>query len=336
MAVEVFFATNRNPNNEATPTDFGIHFSPKHFSDLRFGVAQVDGDRVSIQCAPEKIVNEKVLTDPNNILGSTKIFGDIKTKMKTERKDVLIMIHGYGTSFMAALKGAAKTQQVYAKAGKDMHVVMFSWPSDGKISSPKYYGNDRCDAEASGLAVARSMMKLIQFLHDLDEKSACHQKVHLLCHSMGNYVLRNALQQLLKMTKGVLPQVFDTILLMAADEDNDAFEHDHKLHRLPEMAVRVLVYFNNYDKALNISDWTKGNPARLGSDGPLHPRLIPAKVTLVDISEVNGFDPIGHGYYDSNKFVVADVAEVLKGTPAEKIPGRVYSPDKVRWMLVKR
>ncbi len=35
--VTVYFATNRNPNHYASPTDFGGEFSRNGLTDLRFG-----------------------------------------------------------------------------------------------------------------------------------------------------------------------------------------------------------------------------------------------------------------------------------------------------------
>ena len=37
----IYFATNRNPNNAQTPTDFGKGFSDTSLGDLRFGQVKV-------------------------------------------------------------------------------------------------------------------------------------------------------------------------------------------------------------------------------------------------------------------------------------------------------
>ena len=47
--------------------------------------------------------------------------------------------------------------------------------------------------------------------------------MHLIAHSMGNYVLRHALQQATKISKeSSLSRIFDEVILTAADEDNEA------------------------------------------------------------------------------------------------------------------
>mgnify|MGYP000635563021 CR=1 FL=1 len=99
--------------------------------------------------------------------------------------------------------------------------------------------------------------------------------LHLMAHSMGAYVLRHGLQAIRAKDPRALVRVFDQILLVAADEDDDAFETDEKLKPLSQIGRQVTVYFNPNDRALVISDKTKGNRDRLGSDGPRLVDLIP-------------------------------------------------------------
>ena len=110
--------------------------------------------------------------------------------------------------------------------------------------------------------------------------------------------------------------MFDQVFLTAADED--AFEHDHKLKPLPRLAKRVNVYFNNNDRAMAVSKVTKGNPDRMGGDGPRVPRGIPGKVTLIDATRVvRGL--VEHSYFLDTQAVVADMRQVLIGTPSDQI-----------------
>ena len=63
------------------------------------------------------------------------------------------------------------------------------------------------------------------------------QRLHLLAHSMGNYVLRWALQSFGRDHPSPLgmPRVFQNIFLMSADEDDDAFDTPLKFGRLHEL-----------------------------------------------------------------------------------------------------
>jgi esterase/lipase superfamily enzyme len=194
------------------------------------------------------------------------------------------------------------------------------------------YGNDRQDAAASGPAFARGLLKLADFLRGSTPQEACNHKLHLVAHSMGNYVLRHTLQEYVKQSSGRPVRLFDQVFLMAADEDDDAFEHEYKLKSLPRLAKRVHVYFNNNDRAMAVSDKTKGNPDRLGDDGPRVPRGIPGKVSLVDVTPVvDGL--VQHSYFLDTPKVVQDMRQVLTGMPSDEITGRKYVKETNRYRL---
>jgi len=308
----VYFATNRKPNKKK-PTNFGSGFSRDDLGDVRFGLANViDGD----------IDKSSIKVLPNNPKqGSQELFNNLRKDMRKNQVDSLIFIHGFNVTFAEAIESAATMAEKYAEKDYKPNVFVFSWPSDGKVTN---YFNDRHDAQASGYAFARGLMKLSSFFKDCKPNEVCNQKVHLIAHSMGNYVLRHALQQAQKIAEGAsLTRIFDEIILTAADEDNDAFEHDYKLAKLAHLAQRITVYFNSGDLALKTSDFTKGNPDRLGHDGPNKPHEIPAKVVLVDASSVVG-GIAEHSYHQEEDIVIKDIVAVLKGEGSEDINGRNY------------
>jgi len=125
--------------------------------------------------------------------------------------------------------------------------------------------------------------------------------------------------------------------MFAPDEDDDAFELEHKLQALPDMARRLSLYHNAGDLALVTSDVTKGNPDRLGAAGPRNARALPDKVSVVDCEPVTSFkqDPKGHGYYTTNSAVRKDVLAVLGGTAPIDIKGRQYQADTRTFRLRK-
>ncbi|MDT8364545.1 MAG: alpha/beta hydrolase [Nitrosomonas sp.] len=321
----IFFATNRNPNDSQAPTSFGSGFSDTGLGDLRFGQVEVKKgklDAQSIQILPD---------NPKD--GSEALFDQLRKTMRSDCTDALVFIHGFNVSFKAAVEAAARMGDRYLKASSNLYqpnIFVFSWPSDGQIS---HYFNDRHDAEASGYAFARGLMKLSHFLHGATRHEACQQKINLIAHSMGNYVLRHTLQQAKKITSGEsLSRIFDNIVLVAADEDNDTFEFDHKLAQLPDLAQRVTVYFNKGDMALTVSDYTKGNPDRLGHDGPRKPHEIPAKIVLIDASDVvKGINE--HAYYVDNNKVAKDIVAVLQGQNSENIASRKYVPHANKFKI---
>jgi esterase/lipase superfamily enzyme len=214
-------------------------------------------------------------------------------------------------------------------------MALFSWPSDGSMMPYLAYANDRRDAAASGAALARGLLKIYDYLVLLHGPDLCNQRLHLMCHSMGNYVLRHALQEFLRQSSRRPIRIFDQVFLMAPDEDDDAFEHDYKLRLLPRIGRRVNLYFNRNDRAMSISDLTKGNPERLGDDGPRQPFSMPAKVTQIDCTPVVT-GAVEHSYYKDCPAVVEDVVAVLSGGEPEQIPGRKLIPDRNRYQLQPR
>jgi len=324
---KVFFATNRNPDRKTNPREFGGKFNPDSFDSLRFGSAQIVGKKIKkLNVAPEKLSKDQ----DRSQLGSRAVFGELFEDMK-KGVDTMVFIHGYNVSFEAALVTGAQIQTKY-KGTKGLNVVVFSWPSDGSMLPILAYKSDRSDARASAPGFARALMKLEEFLDKVRRGGECKAQINLMCHSMGNYVLRNGIQDVRK--REALPRLFDHIFLMAADEDHDAFELTHKLAPLPEMGGVVHLYFNSGDTALVISDKTKANPARLGSRGPRCPLNVPGNVNLIDASEVVG-GLVEHSYFVQDSVVKRDVKAVLAGQAADQIKKRRYLAAQNRFVLEK-
>lgn len=339
---KIYFGTNRNLINEQEG-DFGSNFSDKGLADLRFGQAEVTGEdfeEYDIQLAPENLF----VTPP--VLGSQTILRQVSQEMRTQGEDTLIFIHGYNTSFKEGLTQAAKLHQLLTdnNSGSSfkLNMCLFSWPSDGSFlrgdrdgTNGIAYYNDRLDAAASGAAFARSFLKVADFINKLETR--CRHNLHLVAHSMGNYVLRFALQELKNQVGDQLPRLFDQILMMAADEDEDAFDRQDKLFDLPRITRRTSIYFNRGDLALWASDRFKGNPPRLGSDGPIQPRQLPRNVYPIDCTKVISrfTDPAEHGYYITVPRVVTDMRFVLQDEIPDEIPGRKYIAATNRYRLLE-
>jgi esterase/lipase superfamily enzyme len=332
--MRIYFATNRNPNDPSNPTDFGNHFSPNGLTDLRYGWADVDDNnpkQFTITVAPESLdvgIDKAKINDlSGQILGSETVFEAVRNEMLTKKQDCVISIHGFNYTFSEAIQRTAQLKQFYNDA--PMTYFLFTWPSDGSLLPFIAYASDRDDARASGIALGRGLQKLASYLHGTRPQDYCGQNIHLFAHSMGNYALRWALQGILGSSGKSLRRLLEQVILFAADEDDDAFEFQHKLQSLPDMARRITIYHNPGDKALIVSDYTKGNPDRLGASGPRNSRALPDKVCVVNCVQSVQLkeDPTGHQYYRLNQTVRKDVLAVLKGIESQNIKTRKYLPD---------
>ncbi len=236
--------------------------------------------------------------------GSSRTFAELQKAMRNGC-EVLVYIHGFNVSWWEAVAAAASLQLMLNREpnNKEILVFLFTWPSDGKAIPYWSYFSDRSDATFSGAAIGRGFLKLRDFLIEARRKDAkegsepCRQSIHLLCHSMGNFVLQQALARIEEFsTGGKPPRLFDQVLLCAPDVADNTFEPDKPMRRLPEIAEQVTVYHNRGDMAMPVSDYTKGNSDRLGWGGANRPAELDGRVHQVDCGTiVTGF--VEHSYY---------------------------------------
>jgi len=310
-----------------SPDSYGQDFSADRSNNLRFGRVTVEvsvhkvkhflsnkvnnrtGDGEGLASYIEEKVRKKHLIcafkepkispkDTKTVLASTKAFLELKKQMESKR-DLVIFIHGFNVDWFEAVASAMALELMLNRHSqdiaelKDTNVFLFTWPSDGKMMMNKAYLSDRSDAEDSGIAVARGFLKLRDFLMTLRPKHAdpavkeCGQQLHLLCHSMGNYVLQHAVNSLHELNnQRHLPQLFQHIFMCAPDVDDNIFERDQPMVNLHRLARQVTVYYNSGDLAMYISDYTKGNIDRLGHKGAARPLQLHNKVSQLDCSDI--------------------------------------------------
>lgn len=255
-------------------------------------------------------------------LGSQAMFAEVKSVME-KASDVLVYIHGFNVSWEAAVGSALALQAMLRRSPQadpkqTVVVVLFSWPSNGQALPWVSYKSDRAEAAGSAGAVGRAFLKVRDFLADIRDKAkqgagtVCGQDIHLLCHSMGNYVLQNALARLADFTPGnALPRLFEHVFLCAPDVDDNVLENGQPLAGVAQIARQVTLYHNREDRAMTVSDYTKGNPERLGGAGAARPALLHNKIHQVDCTPVvHGLTE--HSYYQ-NGSVNADIRASIDG-----------------------
>lgn len=342
---DVYFATNRNRLRKAGRVEFGERFHEDGPQFYRVGHARVE--QISKDPDEGYLLREVTLAPESKsgkptLLGSKKIFNDLQERMRQDNRDVLVYLHGFANSFKSSIERAAQVADIYRIRRADgeeyqPHIFAFSWPSNGEVVPPWQYFSDRDDAEASGKAMARSFLRLLEFLQETTGNDAqCRQRLHLVAHSMGNWALRHMVQGLVQLggTEAMRP-VFEHIFLMAADEDDDALatERTDKLGLLPRLARRLHVYHSADDRALVISRTTKFNPDRLGFNGPRTFSGLSTRITAVDCELVDKTElpHVNHQYYRLRKEVIRDVCAILSDERPESFewretiePGRRY------------
>lgn len=269
-----------------------------------------------------KITAYKEKINPNDVekdledhcFGSIRMFENLKKLMKTKEMDLLIYVHGYNVEWEEAVSSALSLQETLKSQtnNKDLLVFLFSWPSDGSMFPYLAYKSDRVDAKGSGESFGRGFLKIRDYLKKLRDRNnykeeLCFQKLHLLCHSMGNYVLESSLQKIIDFNEGKnLPRIFDEIFMCAPDVDADVLEKDKPMGRISELAKRITIYHNSGDLPMIVSDYTKGNPDRLGHTGPSRPILTDNKINQVNCS------PIVEGILEHSYYLVGHINKDIK------------------------
>lgn len=284
--------------------------------------------RATIEAFPENLPkdeNESAL--PEDALGSSRAFSDLRAKINAGCR-LLVFIHGFNVSWWEAVGSALSLQCMLNRhrgsesPATPIQVILFTWPSDGRAIPFWSYFSDRGDASGSGYAFGRGLLKLRDYLirtRRADRRRGvppCRGSIHLLCHSMGNYVLQCALERTAEFTPGGrAPRIFDHIFLCAPDVADDVFEPEQPMRSLPQFAWNITVYHNRGDVTMPVSDYTKGNSDRLGWAGPNRPADLDSRVHQVDCSDiVSGV--VEHSYYHCGR-VNDDIRRSMDGLAPE-------------------
>jgi esterase/lipase superfamily enzyme len=301
-----------------------------------------------IQYSPSAITRGTTKSNKDVPQGSPLFFRNLFEEMsdgvrdsKGTGNDTLVFIHGFNVSFDEAISTAKSLAKAYITPNSPIkRIVIFTWPSNGKTLD---YREDRRDAEISGYALGRAIFKFTDFMSEFfkgsrdnpEQEQPCSNNVHLMCHSMGGYVLESALQ-MMSQQSAPMRTVFKEILLMAPDVDWNALEKPKALYNITSICERVHIYYNKYDMALSISETTKNAANRLGKYGPQQSSNIPENISIIDVSDIHlrGLvDRIkSHSYFTLPR-IVSDVQGVLNGEHSAQIPGREYVEYRNRFRL---
>ena len=292
----MYLITNRKFYDDTTINAFGKNPNPEGPNELLMAnVSKPDGDwkveRID-NCLPVAEVialKDKFKLDIDEKEpwhGSLKITCELFEKARQEKKSILFFIHGYNNDVDDVLKAAHEIEELH-----NVIVVPFTWPANGGgiLSGTASYLSDKADARVSTGALNRVVGKIHEFhlmmveslrKTHLAEAEArhpdnpiaasqlftklverdCQVKINLLCHSMGNYLLKHTLATGSNATSKL---VFDNVCLVAADTNNE--KHADWVGKL-DVRNRVYVVINENDSALKASRIKPGEEqkARLG------------------------------------------------------------------------
>ncbi|CTQ34021.1 alpha/beta hydrolase [Jannaschia rubra] len=191
------------------------------------------------------------------------------------RGDIVFYVHGFNTSTRAVLSRHRKIAAGLRANGFKGVVVSFDWPS---ADTALNYLEDRVDAKQTAFRLVDEGIRTFAAL----QTPACRINMHILAHSLGAYVVREAFDD--ADDRPAIAQnswSVSQIMLVAADVSAAGMaDGNPKSSSLYRHCVRLTNYYNHYDDVLSLSNIKRiGVAPRAGRIGL--PATKPAKA--VDI-----------------------------------------------------
>lgn len=222
---------------------------------------------------------------------------------------VLIYVHGFNMPFDYAVFRVA---QIAADSRLDAAPVLFAWPSRGSSWAYLY---DRESANFSRDALERVL------------RLACQnpeiREVNILAHSMGAWLVLEALRQS-AIRDGALSPKLRNVVLASPDLDVDVFMR--QFDALGPTRPHFTFLISQRDFALRVSRLLAGGVQRLGAADP---QVEPFKsklestgdVTLIDLSGLARQGSLNHSKYASSPEVVKHLGALFVDSGGHELPG---------------
>jgi esterase/lipase superfamily enzyme len=193
---------------------------------------------------------------------------------------------------------------------------LYSWPSSGTTSG---YLSDY-DASLDATEAFNQFLSLLK-------NEAGVSRVHVIAHSIGNWLVANALRERALASKGSPTQLIDQLVLAAPDIWADRFR-DRFLATLPKFARRVTLYVSDNDRALKASTSVRGGIPRAGLRAG---GLLSATADGFDVVDATDLPAefLDHSYYANNESMLADMFCLFHGSLAGQRP--LIQPLGVNW-----
>ncbi len=205
--------------------------------------------------------------------------------------DVVIYIHGFNNDPATVLERHRSIRKGLEAVGFAGVVVSFDWPC---ASSALNYLEDRTDAKLTAIRLVSDGIAPFSRYVQQD----CDISVHLLAHSMGAFVVREAFDDAddrpaVAATSWTVSQV----MFCSADVSSESMGFNATSSSLYRHCVRMTNYSNPYDSVLSISGAKRvGVSPRVGRIGL--PATAPAKAVNVNVGD----------YYDQHRADFAGIA----------------------------
>jgi hypothetical protein len=274
---------------------------------------------------------------PKHKTGGVRLWLDTITKQANPstaqpdaKLDIVFFVHGYNTPPPEALKRQRLVEGELNKRGFKCMVIGFDWPT---AESAALYLYDRFEAQSAASVLVKG--GIIPFANY--SIKGCPINIHVMAHSMGGFVVREAFRSVDKGRSADLANDWriGQLVLFAADISSECFTLNNS-DMLPvfDHCGRLTNYFSGYDKALAVSNVKNidisSRVGRVGMpvDTPAHDKALdvdcgPRYTAIPDrnFQVIDGM--VSHSWYLEDPIWYDDLAYTLKGqVDRDSIPTR--------------
>jgi esterase/lipase superfamily enzyme len=233
------------------------------------------------------------------------------------KEDILIFIHGYNDSEMDVLGSHRAIKQGLSAAGYTGQVASFDWPCANVAA---VYLEDRHKATITSLLLVDGGIAVLAE----QQNNKCTVNVHLIAHSTGALVVREAFEHARTANKlKTQDWCVSQIVLISGDISSNSMVVNCKCDAVYDHCIRLTTFQNPYDRVLALSNVKRiGFENRVGRVGL--PDGAPPKCVNVNSGDMyqsiknNGGDtiPYSHSWYfdsKSNTRFMADLCLIIQG-----------------------
>jgi esterase/lipase superfamily enzyme len=268
-------------------------------------------------------------------------FPDPNKTPSEDQKHLNIFVHGFDTTWLSAVQRYGAISNHLFSGPQSLGVcVLFTWPSKGSVVG---YLPDRSEARQSGddfadvLSSLYDWMRIKQVQAANDPANACKAKTSVIAHSMGNYVVENAMNVAwTRKNRPLLMSLISQFVMVAADVDNDIFRAGDTVEQgdgegIANLTYRVTAMYSGRDSVLGMSAGLKHfGKRRLGRSGLDTTCPIPDNVWDIDCStlldpKLNGMEV--HGAYFAEPKCYALMKDLLKGMDRTVLLAKDDAPE---------
>ncbi len=229
--------------------------------------------------------------------------------------DILIFVHGYNNSPEVIVKRHRLLKKNLKAVGYKGALMTFDWPANDVALN---YLEDRSDAKKVAIKLVEDGIALFSTF----QEKGCEINVHLLCHSTGAFVAREAFDDA-DDRKNIASKNWSVsqIAFIGADLSCGSMrENDSKSSSLFRHCVRLTNYQNPFDSILKLSNVKRvGVAPRIGRVGL--PVDASAKAVNVNCGnhwkrlkkpagQIGAFD---HSWHFGDKTLIRDLVYTLEG-----------------------